>query len=145
MNNSWGCLVLSVALVFFKNFPVYFNIQSDLGIIDLNKQISGITANKEECIRHHFQNNMEKSFILKECRTGETYTACSPMIQKKQHTFVQPTLEMKQFATLQMKGVIKGQEGISLVVQWLRIRLPMQGIQVQYLIGELRSHMPQSS
>ena len=67
------------------------------------------------------------------------------MIQKKQHTFVQPTLEMKQFATLQMKGVIKGQEGISLVVQWLRIRLPMQGIQVQYLIGELRSHMPQSS
>lgn len=53
MNNSWGCLVLSVALVFFKKFPVYFNMQSDLGIIDLNKQISGITANKEECIRHN--------------------------------------------------------------------------------------------
>ena len=29
----------------------------------------------------------------------------------------------------------------SLVVQWLRIRLPMQGMRVQSLVGELRSHM----
>ena len=32
--------------------------------------------------------------------------------------------------------------GPSLVVQWLRLRLPMQGIQVRPLIKELRSHMP---
>ena len=30
----------------------------------------------------------------------------------------------------------------SLVVQWLRIRLAMQGTWVQSLVGELRSHKP---
>ena len=30
----------------------------------------------------------------------------------------------------------------SLVVQWLRLRLPMQGVWVRSLIRELRSHMP---
>ena len=30
-------------------------------------------------------------------------------------------------------------------VQWLRIRLPGQGAWVLSLVGELRSHMPQSS
>ena len=30
--------------------------------------------------------------------------------------------------------------GNSLVVQWLRLRLPMQGVRVQSLIRELRSH-----
>ena len=33
-------------------------------------------------------------------------------------------------------------EGTSLVVQWLRIRLPMQGTGVRSLVGELRSHRP---
>ena len=33
--------------------------------------------------------------------------------------------------------------GTSLVVQWLRIRLPMQGMQIRSLVGVLRSHMPQ--
>ena len=32
--------------------------------------------------------------------------------------------------------------GTFLVVQWLRIHLPTQGMQVQSLAGELRSHMP---
>ena len=32
-------------------------------------------------------------------------------------------------------------QGTSLVVQWLRVHLPMQGTQVPSLIGELRSHM----
>ena len=32
--------------------------------------------------------------------------------------------------------------GTSLVVQWLRIHLPMQGTWVQSLVEELRSHMP---
>jgi hypothetical protein len=31
--------------------------------------------------------------------------------------------------------------GTSLVVQWLRIHLPMQGKQVQSLVRELGSHM----
>ena len=29
------------------------------------------------------------------------------------------------------------------MVQWLRLRLPMQGVWVQSLVRELRSHMPQ--
>ena len=33
--------------------------------------------------------------------------------------------------------------GTSLVVQWLRLHLPMQGSWVQPLVGELRSHMLQ--
>ena len=33
-------------------------------------------------------------------------------------------------------------DGTSLVVQWLRLRLPMQGVWVRSLVGELRSHMP---
>ena len=33
----------------------------------------------------------------------------------------------------------------AMVVQWLRIRLPMQGTQVQSLVRELRSHLPQST
>ena len=32
--------------------------------------------------------------------------------------------------------------GTSLAVQWLRLRLPMQGVQVQSLVRELRSHIP---
>ena len=32
--------------------------------------------------------------------------------------------------------------GTSLAVQWLRLHLPMQGVQVGSLVGELRSHMP---
>ena len=33
-------------------------------------------------------------------------------------------------------------DGISLVVQWLRLYLPVQGAQVRSLGRELRSHMP---
>jgi len=32
--------------------------------------------------------------------------------------------------------------GTSLVVQWLRLHLPMLGVRVRSLIGELRSHIP---
>ena len=35
--------------------------------------------------------------------------------------------------------------GISLVVQWLRIHLPMQEMQVQALVAELRSHVLQGN
>ena len=36
-------------------------------------------------------------------------------------------------------------EGTFLVVQWLRICLPMQGTGVQPLVGKLRSHVPWSN
>ena len=36
----------------------------------------------------------------------------------------------------------KRKTGNSLVVQWLRICLPMQGTWFRSLVGELRSHMP---
>ena len=35
--------------------------------------------------------------------------------------------------------------GISLLVQWLRFHLLMQGAQVQSLVRELRSHMLQGN
>ena len=38
----------------------------------------------------------------------------------------------------------EGGQGTSLVVQWLRLRLPMQAVRVPSLVGELRSHMPRS-
>ena len=34
------------------------------------------------------------------------------------------------------------QTGTSLVVQWLGIHLPMEGMWVQSLVGDLRYHMP---
>ena len=40
------------------------------------------------------------------------------------------------------KGPKQMLEGISLAVQWLRLRLSMQGVQIRSLVGELRSHMP---
>ena len=36
----------------------------------------------------------------------------------------------------------KEYEGTSLVVEWFRICVPMQGIQVQSVARELRSHTP---
>ena len=42
-------------------------------------------------------------------------------------------------------GVIKHMVQGLLAVQWLRIRLPMEGMQIQSLIRELRSHMPRGN
>ena len=39
---------------------------------------------------------------------------------------------------------LKKQQGTSLVVRWLRLCLPMQGVWVRTLVRELRSHMPRS-
>ena len=41
----------------------------------------------------------------------------------------------------QRKAQIKTLAATSLVVQWLRLHLPMQGVRVQYLVRKLRSHM----
>ena len=37
--------------------------------------------------------------------------------------------------------VLQTRRGTSLAVQWLRLHLPMQGLWVRSLVGELRSHM----
>ena len=41
----------------------------------------------------------------------------------------------------EVKPVSKGLLGTSMVVEWLRIHLPMQGMLVGSLVGELRSHV----
>ena len=41
-----------------------------------------------------------------------------------------------------MSGYLKD-VGTSLVVQWLKLHLPMQGVRVQSLVGELRSYKTQ--
>ena len=51
-----------------------------------------------------------------------------------------PLLSAKPFLFLQNM-----RPGTSLVIQCLRIRLAMQQTQVQSLVGEQRSHMPQGS
>ena len=33
-------------------------------------------------------------------------------------------------------------DGTSLMIQWLRIPIAMPGTKIQFLVGELRSHMP---
>ena len=40
---------------------------------------------------------------------------------------------------------MKDRNATSLVVQWLGIHLPTQGTRVQFLMGELRSHMPRDN
>ena len=47
----------------------------------------------------------------------------------------------KSVIKLNVKSIL----GTSLVVQWLRICLPMQEMWVRSLVRELRSHMPQSN
>jgi len=42
------------------------------------------------------------------------------------------------------RGAMSVVEGGFPAVQWLRLCLPMQGVQVQSLDGELRSYMPHS-
>ena len=39
----------------------------------------------------------------------------------------------------------KSHPGVSFMVQWLRPCLPIQGMKVQSLVRELRSHMPQGN
>ena len=50
---------------------------------------------------------------------------------------------MDKLAFIKMKNFcsVKDTVGTSLAVLWLRLRLPMQGVQVRSLVGELRSHV----
>ena len=56
-------------------------------------------------------------------------------------SFLPPTNHSSVFRLYSLVILIMVQ-GSSLVVQWLRIHLAMQGTQVQSLVRELRSHMP---
>ena len=48
----------------------------------------------------------------------------------------------KQLDTTECLSTQTKNFGISLAVQWLRLCIPMQGVQVQSLGRELRFHMP---
>ena len=52
------------------------------------------------------------------------------------------SVSLSQYQAISILLALKYTLGTSLVVQWLRIRTPMQGTQVRSLVGELRSHMP---
>ena len=52
------------------------------------------------------------------------------------------TCEECSFKVKMVDELKKGTGGTSLSVQWLRLHLPMQGMQVQSLARELGSHMP---
>ena len=56
------------------------------------------------------------------------------------------SFQYKEQTSFKLVAAIKTpQGGTSLVVQWLRIHLPMQGMWVRSLFGELRSHIPKGN
>ena len=75
-------------------------------------------------------------------------TPCSSTFMGSLHTEKQIHCHAKG-STLQethsMGQVRIGEQRTSLVVQWLRICLAMQGMQIQSLLGELRPHMQRGS
>ena len=56
--------------------------------------------------------------------------------------FVRTAAQETQIQEALENILIKKYIRTSLVVKWLRVRLPVQGVHVQFLIGELRSHVP---
>ena len=62
------------------------------------------------------------------------------------HTYAQYPIgfvSLENSANIILMDILKtSQLGTSLVVQWLRLRLPKQGVKVRSLVGELGSHMP---
>ena len=56
------------------------------------------------------------------------------------HTAAERNLNGASEFTIRVKEIKV--TGTSLAAQWLRRRLPMQGVRVRSLVGELRSHMP---
>ena len=51
--------------------------------------------------------------------------------------------DSKEHNSRRRKALRNSWGGTSLAVQWLRLRLPMQGVRVQSLVGDLvGSHMP---
>ena len=56
--------------------------------------------------------------------------------------FIKCTIKKKALHTEIYRHLKKCSLGTSLVVQWLRLHLPVQGVWVRSLVRELRSHMP---
>ena len=54
---------------------------------------------------------------------------------------MEPRNEQSLFLRQLILNIINS-SGTSLVVQWLRLCLPMQGVQVQSVVEELRSRVP---
>ena len=50
-------------------------------------------------------------------------------------------LRLVEESQMVINTIKKNKEGTSLAVQWLRLHLPVQGVRVRSLVGELRSHM----
>ena len=73
-------------------------------------------------------------------RTGVLLTVLAPPETLWQHWACYLGVEYKGWENLLAKN--SNEQGTPLVVQWLRIFIPMQGTQVQPLVGELRSHTP---
>ena len=53
-----------------------------------------------------------------------------------------PVILILSFSCIYQRSVKTSKGGTSVVVQWLRICLAMQGTWVRSLVGELRSHVP---
>ena len=79
--------------------------------------------------------------LLKKLKIGLPYNPEIPLpgiFLKKTKTLIQKDICTPVF----IAALFTIAKGTSLVVQWLRILLPMQRMQVRSLVGELGSHMP---
>ena len=72
-------------------------------------------------------------------REATQWEACTRQLEQARVQQQRPTVA-KRYRNQSFKKKILG---TSLAVQWLRPHLPMKGLQVWSLLGELRSHMPQ--
>ena len=66
------------------------------------------------------------------------------LLAKKKWLYFPPCICTSQQYNLESPPIKTQSTGTSPVVQWLRLRLPMQGVWVQPLVGELGSHMHHS-
>ena len=106
-----------------------------------------------KCLTLHNSNSAGCRLLVKSCQ-WITDTSPSPLKQREwgtepsvnerfQQILRRKTRERVMNAVAgKRKAQIKMLAATSLVVQWLRLCLPMQGVWVQYLVRKLRSHMP---
>ena len=63
------------------------------------------------------------------------------MVKKQQEESCQTNIKIKTVAPQRTHFIIKVSSGTSLVVQWLRLCLPVARVSVWFLVQELKSHM----
>ena len=68
-----------------------------------------------------------------------------PLCACRQSVSVAKGQALEESCRYELSEVKHTEAGTLLVVQWLRICLPMQGTQVQFLVWELRFHVPRSN